>query len=66
MYKIMIVDDESIERDALKYIIKQSELEINEIEEACSGREAIEKTMLFKPDIMLIDIKMPVSMELKL
>jgi DNA-binding NarL/FixJ family response regulator len=59
MYKIMIVDDESIERDALKYIIKQSELEINEIEEACSGREAIEKAMLFKPDIMLIDIKMP-------
>lgn len=34
-------------------------LEINEIEEACSGREAIEKAMLFKPDIMLIDIKMP-------
>jgi two-component system response regulator YesN len=59
MYKIMIVDDESIERDALKYIIKQSELEISEIEEACSGREAIEKAMLFKPDIVLIDIKMP-------
>ncbi len=59
MYKLLIVDDEVIERDALKFIIKNSGLEIGEIEEASNGQEAISVATLFNPDIVILDIKMP-------
>lgn len=59
MYKLLIVDDESIERDALKYIVKESNLKIGEIEEASNGQEAISVATIFNPDIVILDIKMP-------
>ncbi len=59
MIKLLIVDDESIERDALKHIIRNSELEVGEFEEAFNGRDAVEKAISFQPDIIFMDIKMP-------
>ncbi len=59
MYKLLIVDDEFIERNALKFIINKSLLLIGDIEETSNGREAISKCSTFKPDIILMDIKMP-------
>ncbi len=59
MYKLLIVDDESIEIDALKYIIKGSSLRIGEIQEASNGQEAIAVATIFAPDIIILDIKMP-------
>lgn len=59
MYKLLIVDDESIERDALKYIVKGSSLRIGDIEEASNGQEAISVATIFNPDIVILDIKMP-------
>lgn len=59
MYKLLIVDDERIERDALKYIVKGSTLKIGEIEEAANGQEAISVAAVFNPDIVILDIKMP-------
>lgn len=59
MYKLLIVDDEVIERDALKFIIKNSSLNISEIQEAGNGQEAISVATLFNPDIVILDIKMP-------
>lgn len=59
MYKILIVDDETLERDALRYIIKNSDLEICEMAEAADGYSAVSVAKTFDPDIAILDIKMP-------
>lgn len=59
MYKLLIADDEHLERQALCYIIKKHCSRISLIEEASNGREAISKSSSFQPDILLMDIKMP-------
>ncbi|MBB6713748.1 response regulator transcription factor [Clostridium gasigenes] len=58
MFKIMIVDDEILERQALKMIINNSECG-KVVAEACNGREAIELDRKFNPDIIIMDVKMP-------
>ena len=47
MAKIMIVDDEVLERNALKVILKNLE-NIEIVAEACNGREAIELDKKYK------------------
>jgi len=59
MYRLLIADDEMIERDAVKYILGRNFIDMFEISEACNGKEAIEKAASFKPDIIFLDIKMP-------
>ncbi|NFS93699.1 response regulator [Clostridium botulinum] len=58
MLNIMIVDDEILERQALKMIINNSDSG-RVVAEACNGREAIELDRKFNPDIIIIDVKMP-------
>lgn len=59
MYKLLIADDEFIEREALKYIVGNNFSLIIDLCEASNGRELIEKAVSFKPDIIITDIKMP-------
>ena len=59
MLKIMVVDDESIVIESIKYIIEKNFKDIKVECIAHSGREAIEKAEATKPDIILMDIKMP-------
>lgn len=59
MYRLLIVDDESIEREALKFILKRSEISFDEIIEASNGQEAISIFAVSKPHIVIMDIKMP-------
>lgn len=59
MYRIMIVDDEKIVIDSLKYIIEKNFSDVEIIATARSGREAIEKTEYCVPDIVFMDIRMP-------
>ena len=59
MYRILRVDDEELERNALRAIINKGIDSIIEIEEAINGREAIVKSKSFNPDIIFLDIKMP-------
>ncbi|TCL00069.1 AraC family two component transcriptional regulator [Natranaerovirga hydrolytica] len=59
MYKLLIADDEKLEREALRLFIDQSSLEIDHIIECINGTETVKKTMLEKPDIILLDINMP-------
>lgn len=58
MFNIMIVDDEELERKALKVILKDLK-EVNIIAEACNGREAIELDKKYNPDLIIMDVKMP-------
>ena len=59
MLKVMVVDDESIVVESIKYIIDKNFTDVMVSGTARSGREAIEKAELIKPDIIFMDIKMP-------
>ena len=61
MLRILIAEDEDFERKALKYLInKNFHKDKVAISEASSGREALDQAILFKPDIVLMDINMPI------
>lgn len=57
--KIAIVDDEALERKALQKMIRDHLPTMEVIAEAANGREAVEVADQYKPDVMLMDIKMP-------
>jgi YesN/AraC family two-component response regulator len=59
MTKIMIVDDSLRARCALKALISQ-QAGINVTAEAPNGQEAIQSINKQKPDLVLMDIRMPV------
>lgn len=60
MIKIMIVDDEQIVRDGIKFIIdKEFKEDIQIVAMARTGREAIEKFEELQPAIIFMDIQMP-------
>lgn len=59
MYKLLIVDDEPIERETLSMIVSRCFEDIKVVGEASNGREAIVKAQELKPDIIFMDIKMP-------
>jgi DNA-binding NarL/FixJ family response regulator len=59
LIKVLIVDDNAVDRDGLKYtIIDESDLEI--VGEASNGEEAVEMAQELKPDVILMDLKMPI------
>ncbi len=57
--RVLIADDYSLFRDALKEVINnQSDMEV--VGEAEDGVKAVELTCILRPDIILMDVKMPV------
>lgn len=65
MGKILIADDERIERNGIKSLLRREGLELD-ITEACNGKEALALVREQKPDILLSDIKMPFMTGLEL
>jgi two-component system response regulator YesN len=59
MIRLLIVDDEPIERIALQRIIEEGSPDIEVIGQASNGREAIEAAARLQPDLITMDIKMP-------
>lgn len=59
MYKLLICDDEALERIALRKMIEKRYADITVLDDAKTGGEAINSVRRFLPDILLIDIKMP-------
>ena len=59
MFNALIADDEELERRAIKNIIINNFPEEFNIYEAKNGREAIEVAERIRPDLVIIDIKMP-------
>ncbi len=56
--RIVIADDHPLMRDALKSLVKvQSNLEV--IGEATNGREALELCLSLRPEVVLLDLRMP-------
>lgn len=60
MIKVILVDDEDIERDAMAEIIPWEKLDMELVDTAWNGIEGLEKIRMHVPDIVITDIKMPV------
>jgi two-component system chemotaxis response regulator CheY len=56
---ILVVDDSSLTRKAIKRIINMLDLEVNEIIEAENGAEALKILEETKIDLVLADLNMP-------
>lgn len=59
MYKILLVDDAQFMRMTIKRILAESEIGEIKFEEAGDGNEALEKYIVFQPDLVTMDITMP-------
>ncbi len=59
MSKILIVDDMPVIRSALVHILAEQDSGISIVWEAANGEEAVQLARDHKPDIILMDIKMP-------
>lgn len=57
--RLLIADDQTLMRDGLKTIFDLEE-DIDVVGTAENGREALEMTERLKPDVVLMDIRMPV------
>ena len=59
MIRIILADDDSIIREGLKMIL-ETQPDIELVGSAGDGREAVELCRQHKPDVVLLDIRMPV------
>lgn len=59
MIKVLLADDSPVVRTVLKDIFLNAN-DIAVIGEAANGREAVDKTRLLKPDLVVMDLLMPV------
>lgn len=59
MYKLLIADDEAFERKTMRFILKKSFINLDIVEDAKTGAEAIMLSKEYKPHIIIMDIKMP-------
>lgn len=58
MIRIVIADDDALIREGLKMII-ESQMDMNIVGEASNGHEAYTLCKSLKPDVALLDIRMP-------
>ena len=56
--RILIADDHEVIRRGVARVL-QSRGDVEEYAEATNGEEAVEKALAWKPDLILLDIQMP-------
>lgn len=61
MYKLLIVDDEVFERKVIRFMLKKNFINIEIVADAANGEDAILLAKKYKPQIVIMDIKMPIK-----
>lgn len=56
--RILIVDDHPVVRDGIRGVFA-GDPEFEVVGEAANGREAVSRTQAFRPDVVLMDLRMP-------
>ena len=56
--RVLVVDDHALFRRGLQMVLA-SEPDIDVVGEASDGTEAIEKAKALRPDVVLMDVRMP-------
>ena len=57
--KVLIVDDNSENRNILRHIIERQNNEVIEAEDGLDGLDGLEKAAVHKPDLIISDVLMP-------
>lgn len=57
--KVLIADDESVVLEGLKYIIDWDALGFSICSQASNGEETLKKILNLRPELVLLDIRMP-------
>lgn len=60
LYTLLIVDDEEIEREGMAQFIPWDSYKMKVVSTARNGAEGLEKIAKYRPDLAIVDIKMPV------
>lgn len=60
MYAVLIIDDEEPAREAIRILGDWEQIGVSLVMEASNGREGLSLVQANKPDLILIDMKMPV------
>lgn len=60
MYRMVVIDDEKVERDGITRFIDWEQYDIRIVGDAWNGKEGAELIRREAPDIILTDIKMPI------
>ena len=59
MIRVLLADDNAVIRSGLASLLEASE-DIEVVGQAATGREAIERARALEPDVVLLDVRMPV------
>ncbi len=57
--RVLIVDDSRVARDVLRTLLEDTD-DMEVIGEACNGKEAIALVQQLRPDVVTMDLNMPV------
>jgi DNA-binding NarL/FixJ family response regulator len=57
--RVLLADDQSLFREGLRALLK-TRPELQVVGEAANGREAVERAVALRPDVVLMDLDMPV------
>lgn len=66
MYKVLVIEDEEMIRKGIVYSIDWLSIECVVVGEAENGEQGIKKIKVLQPDIILLDINMPIINGLEL
>lgn len=66
MYKVLIAEDEDIIRKGLIYSVPWADMDCCVVGEAANGVEGIEQIQTLRPDIVIVDINMPIKSGLEM
>lgn len=58
MIRVLVVDDEALVREGLRAIV-ELEADIEVVGEAGNGTDAVARTRALRPDVVLMDVRMP-------
>lgn len=59
MIRVLLVDDQSIVREGLSSLL-QTHPDLEIVGEAENGKVAVERSLVLRPDVVLMDIRMPI------
>jgi two-component system invasion response regulator UvrY len=59
MITVMIADDHTVLRDGLRFLLEAAG-DIQIVSMAANGQEAVEQAILHRPDVVVMDISMPI------
>jgi DNA-binding NarL/FixJ family response regulator len=58
MIRVLVADDQALVRAGFRMIL-EAQPDIEVVAEAADGREAVERTAALRPDVVLMDVRMP-------